>query len=57
MFEMIDEQSNRVKFVGNEKECLEFSMANPNCQFIMNDLNKDKKGKNNESIQSDSKDN
>lgn len=55
MFEMIDEQSNRVKFVGTEKECLNYSMQFPNCKFIMNDLSKnnDKKGKNNENTESD----
>lgn len=41
MFEMIDETTNKVKFIGTEKQCLEFSMKNPNCKYIMHDISKD----------------
>ena len=57
MFEMIDEQTGKVKFVGTEKDCMAFSMENPNCSYIINDLEKNKRGRNNENIQPDGTDN
>lgn len=45
MFEMRDEDSGRVKFVGSESECLKFSMENPSCKYIMVDLEEERKKK------------
>ncbi len=43
MFELIDEQSGKVKKVGTEQECLEFSKQNPSCNYILNDISNDKR--------------
>ena len=44
MFKMLDE-AGREKFIGTEKECLEFSKQNPNCSYEMVDMEKEKKEK------------
>ena len=43
MWVLKDEQSGKEKFRGSEKECLEFSKQNPNCNFIMVNLEEEKK--------------
>ena len=43
MFELEDQQTGRIKCRGTEKECLEYSAKNPNCKYILRDLEKDKK--------------
>ena len=45
MFAMEDQASGRIKFKGSEAECLEFSKQNPSCKYIMIDLEKEKKEK------------
>ena len=41
MFVLIDEQSNKVKFSGTEAECLDFSIKNPNCCYVMVNTSKE----------------
>ena len=43
MWVLKDEQSGKVKFTGTEDECLNFSKENPNCNYTIEDLDKDKK--------------
>lgn len=38
MFELRDEVTNKVIFVGSEKECLNFSKEHPEVNFIMTEV-------------------
>lgn len=39
-FMMKDDQSGKIKFVGNEEECIAFSQENPSCNYEMNKIDK-----------------
>ena len=45
MFKLIDEQSGKEKFIGSEKECIEFTKENPNCNYIIIDMEQENKQK------------
>ena len=38
IFQMEDAKTDRVVFVGTEKECIEFSKENPDRNFIMTEV-------------------
>lgn len=43
MWELRDEYTNKVVFVGNEKECLEYSKEHPEVNYIMVKCQKENK--------------
>jgi len=43
LYQMEDPKSNRVKFVGTEKECIEFSKKNPEINYIMTEVKKNER--------------
>lgn len=38
LYQMEDAKSNRVEFVGTEKECMEYSKENPERNYIMTEV-------------------
>ena len=38
LYQMEDAKSNRVEFVGTEKECIQFSVENPDTRYIMTEV-------------------